>query len=173
MYESKDKMVSHPSHYEIMPGVEVIDIIEAVTADMKGVEATDTANIIKYACRWKKKNGIQDLEKLIWYATHLVEYLKKEKDGLSIVNDDSGVPVVILIRFVSRADAVATIKHLEEQISRYGFATVGDLYELIDKYASYPADNYGWDDVNSAYIQVVGEEYLLCLPKTKFLKGDK
>ena len=80
MYESKDKMVSHPSHYEIMSGVEVIDIIEAVTADMKGVEATDTANIIKYACRWKKKNGIQDLEKLIWYATHLVEYLRRPEN---------------------------------------------------------------------------------------------
>ena len=80
MYESKDKMVSHPNHYEIKPGVEVIDIIEAVTKDMKGVEATDTANIIKYACRWKKKNGIQDLEKLIWYATHLVEYLRKTTD---------------------------------------------------------------------------------------------
>ena len=34
-------------------------------------------NIIKYACRWKKKNGIQDLEKILWYAQHLIDHLKK------------------------------------------------------------------------------------------------
>lgn len=42
----------------------------------KGVEATDTGNIIKYACRWKKKNGIQDLEKILWYTQHLIDHLK-------------------------------------------------------------------------------------------------
>ena len=30
-----------------------------------------------YACRWKKKNGIQDLEKILWYAQHLIDHLKK------------------------------------------------------------------------------------------------
>lgn len=55
MYESEDKMVSHPDHYISETGMEVIDVIEAFTFDLKGIEATDTANIIKYACRWKKK----------------------------------------------------------------------------------------------------------------------
>ena len=51
MYESKDRMVSHPDHYISETGMEVIDVIEAFTSDLKGIEATDTANIIKYACR--------------------------------------------------------------------------------------------------------------------------
>ena len=59
MYESKDMMVSHPSHYKSKNGLEVIDVIEAFTFDLKGIEAVDTANIIKYICRWKNKNGIQ------------------------------------------------------------------------------------------------------------------
>lgn len=63
MYESDDKIVSHPSHYQSETGLEVIDVIEAFTFDLKGIEATDTGNIIKYACRWKNKNGIQDLKK--------------------------------------------------------------------------------------------------------------
>jgi hypothetical protein len=63
MYESEDRMVSHPDHYISETGMEVIDVIEAFTSDLKGIEAADTANIIKYACRWKKKNGIQDLGK--------------------------------------------------------------------------------------------------------------
>ena len=77
MYESEDKMVSHPDHYISETGMEVIDVIEAFTFDLKGIEATDNANIIKYACRWKKKNGIQDLEKILWYTQHLIDHLKK------------------------------------------------------------------------------------------------
>lgn len=31
MYESPDKMVSHPAHYQSETGLEVIDVIEAFT----------------------------------------------------------------------------------------------------------------------------------------------
>ena len=85
LYESDDKMVSHPKHYQSKNGLELIDVIEAFTENLMGIEATDTGNIIKYACRWKEKNGIQDIEKIIWYATHLLNHLKeknkKEKDN--------------------------------------------------------------------------------------------
>lgn len=81
MYESNDKMVSHPPHYQSESGIEVIDVIEAFTDGLNGIEAADTANIIKYACRWNKKNGIQDVDKIIWYATHLKNYLE-EKYGI-------------------------------------------------------------------------------------------
>lgn len=82
MYESRDKMVSHPNHYQSETGLEVIEAIEAFTFDLKGIEAVDTGNIIKYACRWKKKNGIQDLEKIMWYTQHLIDHLKNlEKEN--------------------------------------------------------------------------------------------
>lgn len=74
--ENKE-MVSHPDHYQSKFGIEVIDVIEAFTEDLTGVEAFDTGNIIKYACRWnKKENPIQDLEKVVWYTNHLIDYLK-------------------------------------------------------------------------------------------------
>ena len=78
LYESNDKMVSHPSHYQSKSGLEVIDVIEAFTEGLTGIEATDTGNIIKYACRWKDKNGIQDLEKILWYTQHLITHLKEK-----------------------------------------------------------------------------------------------
>ena len=78
MYESKDKMVSHPNHYQSSNGLEVIDVIEAFTSDLKGIEAVDTANAIKYICRWKHKNGKQDLEKAMWYLQHLIDHIEKE-----------------------------------------------------------------------------------------------
>ena len=79
MYESNDKMVSHPDHYQSKNGLEVIDVIEAFTEGLDGIEATDTGNVIKYICRWKNKNGVQDLEKAKWYLTHLIEHLEKEE----------------------------------------------------------------------------------------------
>lgn len=75
----KEDMVNHPPHYQSGSGLEVINVIEAFTDGLNGIEATDTGNIIKYACRWKKKNGVQDLEKIVWYANHLIEYLKKKE----------------------------------------------------------------------------------------------
>ena len=81
MYESTDKMVSHPPHYQSKSGLEVIDVIAAFTEELNGIEATDTGNVIKYICRWKQKNGIQDLEKCLWYIQHLIDHLKnKEKE---------------------------------------------------------------------------------------------
>lgn len=82
MYESDDKMVSHPAHYQSETGLEVIDAIEAFTSDLKGIEAVDTGNVIKYICRWKHKNGVQDLKKCMWYLQHLIEHEEKlEKEN--------------------------------------------------------------------------------------------
>lgn len=80
MYESTDNKVSHPDHYQSETGLEVIDVIEAFTFDLRGIEATDTGNIIKYACRWKNKNGVQDLEKIMWYTQHLIDHVKKTQE---------------------------------------------------------------------------------------------
>lgn len=80
LYESNDRSVSHPKHYQSKSGLEVIDVIEAFTDGLNGIEATDSGNIIKYACRWKQKNGKQDVEKIIWYATHLLKYLEKQEE---------------------------------------------------------------------------------------------
>ena len=85
-YKMSDKpdMVNHPGHYISETGLEAIDVIEAFTFDLKGIEATDTGNVLKYMCRWKSKNGLEDLKKAQWYLNHLinhVEKLEKENDN--------------------------------------------------------------------------------------------
>ena len=74
--------INHPSHYQSETGLEVIEVIEAFTFDLKGIEATDTGNIIKYICRWKNKNGLEDLRKAKWYVEHLIKHVEKiEKEN--------------------------------------------------------------------------------------------
>lgn len=81
-HNSEPDMVNHPPHYISETGLEVIDVIEAFTFDLKGIEAVDTAQILRYVCRWKKKNGLQDLKKAQWFINHLIEHLEKlEKEN--------------------------------------------------------------------------------------------
>ena len=72
-------MVDHPSHYKAKNGMEVIDVIEAFTANLEGYEATHTGNIIRYICRWKEKNGLEDLKKAQWYLNRLIKNIEENK----------------------------------------------------------------------------------------------
>lgn len=74
-------MVNHPPHYQSKSGLEAIDVIEAFTADLMGIEATDTGNVLKYMLRWKGKNGLEDLKKARWYLDHLINHVEKLQEG--------------------------------------------------------------------------------------------
>ena len=71
--------VNHPKHYKAKNGMEVIDVIEAFTANLNGYEASHTANVIKYICRWKEKNGLEDLKKAQWYLERLIKNIEEGK----------------------------------------------------------------------------------------------
>lgn len=76
-----DMAVNHPKHYQSKTGMEVIDVIEAFTFDLKGIVATGTGNILKYICRFGKKNGLEDLRKARWYLNHLINHIETLEKG--------------------------------------------------------------------------------------------
>ena len=79
---TKPDMVNHPPHYQSETGLEAFTVIEAFTFDLKGIEAVDTGNVLKYICRWKKKDGLKDLKKARWYLDRLIEHVEKlEKEN--------------------------------------------------------------------------------------------
>lgn len=73
--------VHHPSHYQSKSGLEVIDVIRAFTEELNGTEAYYTGNILKYMCRWKKKNGLEDLRKAKQYLDWLIEETENDHKG--------------------------------------------------------------------------------------------
>lgn len=75
----KVDMVNHPPHYKTKSGLEAIQVIEAFTEDLSWYEATHTGQVLKYMCRWKKKNGIEDLKKARFYLDRLITLLENEK----------------------------------------------------------------------------------------------
>ena len=56
----------NPNHYR-QGTIEVIDFI--LDQDMDYLEG----NIIKYVCRYKYKNGLEDLQKAKWYLEKLIK----------------------------------------------------------------------------------------------------
>lgn len=79
--ESVDN-VNHPQHYQSKSGLETIDVIEAFTEELVGGEATNTGNVLKYMCRWKSKNGLEDLKKARWYLNRLIGIVEKRDEEM-------------------------------------------------------------------------------------------
>lgn len=75
-------IINSPSHYlNDRFEFETIDVIEAYTDGLEGIEAVCTGNALKYICRWHKKNGVEDLRKAAWYINRLINHiLDKEEE---------------------------------------------------------------------------------------------
>ena len=73
------------------------------------------------------------------------------------------------IILVSRGTAEEIIIDMREIIAEFGSATVGDLYTLIDITPDFTAYDYGWTNLDDAYVKPVHRGYLLVLPKPKFI----
>lgn len=70
---------TNPDYYLHGDCPETIEVIKAWTSDLEGIEAVCTANIIKYISRWKHKNGVEDLKKLVWYAERLIKEAESDE----------------------------------------------------------------------------------------------
>jgi len=73
--ELQDDPVNRPKHYR-QGGIECIDAIKSAVTGATPVEAVFVANIIKYVWRYRKKNGVNDLEKAQWYLKALIDEVR-------------------------------------------------------------------------------------------------
>ena len=72
----KQDNINHPKHY-CKSGLECIDAIRAAVSNLPPFEAICVANFIKYAWRYKDKNGLEDVKKAAKYLRLLQEEMKK------------------------------------------------------------------------------------------------
>lgn len=151
------EMVHHPDHYQGKGGLEVWQVQEAFTADLKGVIAGDACALIKYACRWPKKNGVEDLKKIIEYANHLIEKLEEDQHATDVWKDATihrMTAIVDDIQFPSEKSAEDALHQLKEVLDTYGVVRVLDLLDLLDLRTPYDqgVSNYGWINLDDAYV---------------------
>jgi len=70
-------IINHPSHYKAANGIETINVIEGFTDPV----AWSMGNVIKYICRWRHKNGLEDLRKAQFYLNRLIEIITEQQEG--------------------------------------------------------------------------------------------
>ena len=70
LFEDDIDPVNKPIHYN-QAGIECIEAIEAMTENMSGHTAPHAANVLKYLWRHEYKNGLEDIDKAIWYLNRL------------------------------------------------------------------------------------------------------
>jgi|TARA_R110000824_G_scaffold104160_2_gene247171 hypothetical protein len=71
-------LVNNPPHYN-QGGVECIEAIESMLSVEEFIGYL-RGNSLKYRWRFRYKNGLQDLEKAMWYEKKLEILLRKEND---------------------------------------------------------------------------------------------
>ena len=70
------------------------------------------------------------------------------------------------IEFENRSQAEDVLEHMYAVIKRYGFVTVGEMYDMVGKTAPFTSNNYGWTDISNASVErVYGGGYVIKLPK--------
>ncbi|TLS37754.1 DUF3310 domain-containing protein [Pseudalkalibacillus caeni] len=74
-----EDIINEPNHYH-KNGIDVIGFSEMQfpKEELKGFYRI---NVIKYATRYDRKNGTEDLEKAVFYLRKLIELSQEEKDG--------------------------------------------------------------------------------------------
>lgn len=67
--------------------------------------------------------------------------------------------------FPDYGEADAVLDRMGERIRKYGFVTIGDMYDMADVTAPHTAYYYGWDDISRAEIKrTSGRGYIIDLP---------
>lgn len=175
MYESTDKNVSHPEHYKAKNGMETIDVITAFTDGLSGIDAVDTGNVLKYVCRWNKKNDLQDLEKAQWYLTHLIERKRNECNPESNIKRDSDEVLddgdAFTIYYAGSEEAAKDIcTQLLDIQNSLGVVRVADLLDLAG-YSRRTGTflDKGWHDVNKFGIHKSATKYYIVTPVPEIL----
>lgn len=77
--------VNKPKHYQLLPGVEVIDVLDALCDKLDNStllynkEVSYYAQAMGYFMRFMDKNGLEDLKKGRWYIDRIIKNLEAKK----------------------------------------------------------------------------------------------
>lgn len=166
-----DEEVNHPDRYN-KNGIEVIDIIEAYTKDLSGREAFDIANVFKYICRYKSKNGLEDLQKAAWYLDDAIKvntdctasYRMEKRDAeykknVCYVLDNVSVPDILN----QLAEEASELAQAALKMSRTMSSTNPSAIDSVDAYANL-LEEYS-DVVNVATVMSISSNNYICEKK--------
>lgn len=159
--------VDHPNHYQSESGLEVIDVIKAFTSELSGEEAFCIGNAIKYVCRYSKKNGVEDLEKAVWYLKRVIsirksEFPKTPNPTADVKHYEPSADNIGRFLFASREEANKVVKELQSMIHEHGYVTLADLHDMCELAVPSPdCKDVGWKNAGDFRIIPTGDGWEL------------
>ena len=69
------------------------------------------------------------------------------------------------IVYPTRIDAERVRDQMDEVIAKYGFVTVGDMYDMAGLPQPFTGQKYGWTSIVNSRIETVRDGYIINLPK--------
>lgn len=86
--EKPSSNVESPKHYMLFPehNIQVRDVMKVLCDKMDKIGytsflASDYVQAMQYFMRWFEKNGVEDLEKGVWYINKMINTLKEGNNG--------------------------------------------------------------------------------------------
>ena len=81
--EPAEDMVNNPPHYQIMPGVEVIDVrkglMDKIPSNVPFSQVDDWSRSWEYITRMWGKNGLEDAKKARFYLNRLIDAMESDE----------------------------------------------------------------------------------------------
>ena len=109
------------------------------------------------------RNGRVNYNKTTTSSASFRTQERRDYHGESNRSDSDGIILE------SRADAIAVLNQLRDLITDYDRATVADYYDLVGMSSKFTDNNFGWTNLDSAYISNVRGGYTIILPKARAL----
>lgn len=78
--------VNHPKHYEESTSLECIEAME-IAFGRQAVIDFCKCNAFKYVWRYKHKNGLEDLNKALWYCERVIDLQDCEDEQIAKIID--------------------------------------------------------------------------------------
>lgn len=116
MSNQNNDPVNHPAHYETN-GIECFDAIVA----SQGVEAAKNfcvCNAAKYIWRHRRKNGVEDIEKAVWYLKKYLELVDKDDEEAKSDEPSLGDTVINYIYGRNRDGSLVSVSQIIKSLER-------------------------------------------------------
>jgi hypothetical protein len=126
---------------------------------------TDGINMIFFGGTASRKSSITRADKVSYRSFYGSDNARMNDRTQRTTSKRSYDDIV----YETRAEAKEVLERLEELISKYGFATVADLYDLSGLTCDYTDNKYGWIDLRSADVLRIPDGYVIKLPRAAAL----
>lgn len=154
--------VSDLIEYRIKPGIRsgihsmIIEVIDRWFDDDRGGKSRSSVGSYVSYGRYSNKDRYPE-------RSRSIDKHEDERSG----RRPAAEPAFCEIEFDTKADAVDVLTYLQDTIDEYNILTMAEAYTAANMKPQYTDFNYGWRNIDRAYIDRKGGKFYLIMPKAQ------